>query len=115
MENFAICKKCHKQIQKSSILLHEAQCRAVPQVNNSNRNTRVSNGFENEYSYCQRCDNYIPKNEFSDHKLSHQFADTNSDGDIESEEEEVNDERLNLVNRINPGPITRISKYVIIY
>jgi hypothetical protein len=101
--NNATCKNCKRVVPQANIVLHEAQCREV---------VRQSENFEEEYTYCQRCDNYIPRLELTDHKLSHEFENElqrvyhheGHDGgemDIESDEELSEEPQANRLSRSN--------------
>jgi hypothetical protein len=71
MENDqATCPKCRKQIPKANLVLHEAQCKEVCR---DNRSENLIDNFESEYTYCQKCDNYVQTQFLTDHELSHQY------------------------------------------
>jgi hypothetical protein len=89
--NTTICKNCKKQVPKSNLILHEAQCREVVQVANNNNNEPQEN-FENEYTYCQACDNYIPNYMFADHQISHQYDQENRRQNMDIDIEDISEE-----------------------
>jgi hypothetical protein len=99
--NNAVCKKCKKQIPRSNLMLHEAQCKGEPLSNEPGK-------FDNDYIYCQKCDNYVQKQFLADHKLSHQYEENRQTSsiqmgsrmvDIVGQEPHTNEISSNLVNR----------------
>jgi hypothetical protein len=112
--NTAICKNCKKSIPKINIVLHEAQCKEVV-VENINAN---EDNILNDYEFCDKCQNYVPKQSVEDHILSHQYehedseyiqpnarhSRNNDSMEVDSEEEineepRVNNLRSNVPNR----------------
>jgi hypothetical protein len=77
MNNQVPCVKCGKSIVSFNKMIHEAMCNGIME---SNVYVAKPENINDEFWFCEKCNNYLAKNEKEDHMLCHQF-------EIESDED----------------------------
>jgi hypothetical protein len=102
-ENLFKCAKCHNMIPTVNKIMHDIHCKEIVDTNvnpdlntnnvntgnnignNSNQTTSNRNELDkdvimtsntDDFWYCDKCDNYLDKQEKADHMISHQYAES---------------------------------------
>jgi hypothetical protein len=120
------CNKCGLYIISQNKLVHDAQCNPIRHIQNStstrniqtntarlldnSRHNRIiypsNNNIEEEFWYCTMCQNYLDIKEKTDHILSHQYQDEDSNHENTNGTDEMTRDELNSMNT-NENPFSR--------
>jgi hypothetical protein len=120
------CDKCGLMIIAQNKLIHEAQCNPLRNYQsagslknnslerNESKNTargkdKIDNNFDDEFWFCNSCQNYLDKREKDDHILSHQYQDqfNGQDNSIVNGTDEIRHDDLNPIENISRNPFIR--------
>ena len=124
------CDKCGLMIIAQNRLIHEAQCNPIrnyeSQISGSENNineisfsnslcgssikSAKKNNPEEEFWFCNTCQNYLDMQDKNDHILSHQFQDLDEDHDdddsmMDTDEMNANEVRHRNMNNMVENPI----------